>query len=97
MISIKVKMKRGGTMLLEAEGRCVHDKDGAGMPFDEIEDLELFWPRKPRDKKSYPVKTDLIADWSQVEEAFWEACASRAEGDRVDSIIESRSFSSRLY
>ena len=76
MITLKVAMKRGGTLLLEADGQCFHDTDGAGQSYREIEDLKLFWPEKARDKKRYEVRPDLIADWSKVQNDFWDACTS---------------------
>jgi hypothetical protein len=74
MVKISVEMARGGSMMLEATGRCVRSTDGAGAPYNSIDDLQLFWPRHPRDKKSYPVKDSLVKKWSQVEESFWDAC-----------------------
>lgn len=73
MTKIQVEMKRGGKMPLEARGRIFIDDDGFDSKWPAVEDLELFWPRKPRDKKSYPVKPELVASWDQVEEAFLNA------------------------
>ena len=73
MVSLKVQMKRGGTMTLQADGRCYKDSDGAGDHWEGVEDLTLFWPSKPKDKKRYPVREDLIADWKIVEEDYWTA------------------------
>jgi len=95
MVTIKVNMKRGGSMLLEAEGRCIKTTDGAGAPYEEVDDLQLFWPRKPRDKKSYPVKEALIADWSQVEQEFWDAMEQQAEDARTEALIDA--YESRDY
>lgn len=79
MITIKVRMKRGGCLRLEAAGRCLIDRDGAGQRFEVVEDLELYWPPKKRDKKLYPVRFELVEDMRQVEEAFWEATKARGE------------------
>jgi hypothetical protein len=79
MVSIKVKMKRGGFMMLGATGRCVHTTDGAGAPYQEVDDLQLYWPRKKQDKRTYPVKPELVADWEQAETEFWDAATQRAE------------------
>jgi len=79
MITIKVRMKRGGYLRLEADGRCVSDRDGAGQRFDEIEDLELYWPPKKGDRKLYPVRFELVDDMRQVEEEFWSATKARGE------------------
>jgi hypothetical protein len=73
MYSIKVQMKRGGYLYLEATGRVVDTTDGAGERIVEVDDLQLFWPRKKRDKKSYRVKDELIADFDQVATAFMES------------------------
>jgi hypothetical protein len=90
MLSIKVKMKRGGFMMLEATGRCYRTTDGAGAPYQEVDDLQLYWPRKKRDKKSYPVKETLVSDWSQVEEEFWDADSQQAENNAIDAHVYSQ-------
>ena len=81
MVTIKVRMKRGGYLRLEANGWCVVDRDGAGQRIDRIEDLELYWTRKRGDKRSYLVKPELVADWGQVEEEFWSATKGRRSND----------------
>jgi len=90
MVSIKVKMKRGGFMMLGATGRCVHTTDGAGAPYNEIDGLQLFWPRKKRDKKSYSVKPELVADWEQAETEFWDAATQRAEDNAIAAHVYSQ-------
>ena len=75
-VTIKVKMKRGGSLFLEATGRCYTDTDGVGQTIQTIDDSEVYWPMKKHDKKRYPVRIDLIADWNQVEEVFWDAVTS---------------------
>jgi hypothetical protein len=90
MVSIKVKMKRGGFMMLEATGRCYRTTDGAGAPYQEVDDLQLYWPRKKRDKKSYPVKPELVADWEQAETEFWDADSQQAEDNAIAAHVYSQ-------
>lgn len=76
--TIRVKMARGGMMELEAEGIVYNDSDGAGEHWTACEDFQLYWPRKKRDKRSYPVKDSLIADMSAAEESFVQAVEDAA-------------------
>lgn len=41
---IKVKMRRGGMMNLEAEGRVYEDETETGERFTACEDFALHWP-----------------------------------------------------
>lgn len=65
MISLSVKMKNGSSIELDAEGTIY-----AGYPAKT--EVELYWPKKPLDKKRYFVRHDLVADWQLVEKAFCE-------------------------
>jgi len=73
--TITVKMKRGGTMELEAEGSVYNDSDGAGDRWTAIDDFEVYWPGKKGNKKRYPVDPKNF-DVGAAEEAFIEAVES---------------------
>ena len=74
MLSVKVRMKRGGFMHLDIEGRCYDDSDGAGQKFTEVEIDSIRWPGGGEvDEKN-------IADMDQVREAFAEASESHYQG-----------------
>jgi hypothetical protein len=95
MVRLNVKMKRGGTLALEASGKCYTDRDGAGQQYNTVDDLELYWPKKKNSKKLYPVKPDLVADWSAVEQDYWDAMAELAEDASVEAAIDA--YESRSY
>jgi hypothetical protein len=69
---IKVKMARGGYMMLEAEGRVYNDSDGAGQRFTCLDDFELRWPG------GGVVADKNVADITQAEEAYIDAVTSRS-------------------
>ena len=68
---IKVKMARGGYMMLKADGRVYGDSDGAGQKFTCLDDFELRWP-------GGGVVADKNVDMSQAEEAYIEAVIERS-------------------
>ena len=79
-LSVKVKMKRGGFMHLEIEGRCQSDSDGAGQEWTEVEIDSIKWPGGGEvDEKN-------IADMDQVKEAFAEADESRYQAVCEDAM-----------
>lgn len=44
MTTIRVKMKRGGFINLEAEGRVYKDSYGSGEKFMAVDDFAVYWP-----------------------------------------------------
>lgn len=71
LMKIPVNMKRGGTILLDVEGKAYNDKDGSGHSWEEVEIYAIYWSggSKVADKN--------IADMKQVEQAFLDALRNR--------------------
>jgi hypothetical protein len=79
MYEISVRMKRGGRMILLADGRVYKDSDGAGQKFTSLDDLRLYWPKKSKNGKLYPVKDEFVANMKEAEEDFIEAVIADAQ------------------
>ena len=63
---IMVKMARGGYMTVVAEGDVRSGYDSYDGPWIDIE-VDLYWPHGGQ------IAEKNIADWSQVQETFYEA------------------------
>ena len=72
MLTITIEMKRGGKMVVGADGRCIRDTDGSGRPFDEVEDLRCYWPGHRFGKKPREIPGDLF-NVEAAEDAYWDA------------------------
>lgn len=71
MARITIKMKSGSQMLVEADGRCFKDRDGAGQTFEVVEELVCFWPGKRTvSRREIPYG---LYDVRDAEDKFWEA------------------------
>ena len=64
MATIKVRMKSGGYMNLEVEGRCYKDSNGAGERWLEVEIDSIKWPHGGE------VNSKNIADIGEVKQKF---------------------------
>jgi hypothetical protein len=71
-VKTTVQMKRGGLIPCIARARVYKDCDGAGQEGLEIDDLQIFWPKKGAGKL-YPIRESLIASTEKVEESLSEA------------------------
>lgn len=76
-MEITIRMKSGSTMAVEAFGRCVRDRDGAGQVFETVEDLTCWWPRKDGKGRRREIPPKLY-DTGAAEEAYWDAAEDAA-------------------
>jgi hypothetical protein len=76
---LRVKMTRGGYVILEVEGRAYNNSDGAGRKWTEVEIDSITWPGRGK------VADKNIADMAQVEEDFLKALESQSESAHIDS------------
>jgi hypothetical protein len=75
MTTIRIKMKSGSQMTVEAEGRCYKDRDGAGQTFETVEELACFWPGKPGKTCRREIPYGLY-DVQDAEQEFWDTMAN---------------------
>ena len=66
---IKITLRNGSTMEVEAKGRCWKDKDGAGQTIEGVEDLVCYWPRRGKERE---IPTHLY-DVDEAVNAYWDA------------------------
>jgi len=68
MPQIKIELRNGETLKVEAEGRCYRDSNGAGEQFEVVEELVCYWPQGRRTREIDPSFYNVDA----AEEALWK-------------------------
>lgn len=69
---IVIRMKNG-PMTVKAYGRCVNTTDGAGAPYQYVDDLVCYWPGSNR------VIPPNLYDIKKAEEEYWNGIMNRRE------------------